>query len=479
MTTATSTSSHNSTTIDHHHGRQNDNAIRMNMSNKNTEYIDCDDDGTINDGEFNSYYTNADDESDTLIPIWKDDDDDDRHDGHDKHSGSYSNDEFQRIPSTLEFHVSPAGVILPDIKQPVSPSSVISHHSLSIDTSQHNLVMPILTDITTVTMMADQHHHLQSHDDEEQDQRPELPFSASLSLSSTNFRSRRRSLHNNVDVRIPNRLFHQSSRTTSVSTSTNPSSSTSPLTLTSRIRSNNILNSSSRLVLMMCAIVLVMLSVHDSVQNSRQFYRQQYQQSDYYRREEFAFPLNSVAETTTTSATTKAHLIFSSKQHQKEQQNQNKSQSQNNNVNNNYNGAELPKYYLPKLETRSEQSGGTIRGGGSGGGGSSSTTSKEHHYRSYLAMARSQQQARPIFVPDQVLPDGGFRKPVERFIFDPQDQQQSDNLNNRRYDDYDYRSTHSSWTSWMASLALIGVIIDTGWKEYQRGRFFVIEPRNE
>ena len=275
MTTTSSskTSSHNnSTTIDHPHDRQSDNAILMSMSNKNTEYIDCDDDadGTINDdGEFNSYYTNADDESDTLIPIWKDDNDD-----HDNHSGSYSDDdddddEFQRIPSTLEFHVSPAGVILPNIEQPVSPSSVTSYHSLSIDnnTSQHNnLVMPII-------------------DDEEQDQRPDESCSVPASLSSTNFRSRRRSLHNNnVDVTIPHRLFHQSIiRTTSVSTSTNPSSSTSTstsspsLTLTSRIRSTHILNSSSRFVLLMGAIVLVMLSVHDSVQYSRHFYRQQYQ----------------------------------------------------------------------------------------------------------------------------------------------------------------------------------------------------------
>ncbi|MGK3758282.1 MAG: hypothetical protein ACI8RD_010596 [Bacillariaceae sp.] len=448
----------------------------MGISNKNTEYIDCDcdcdDDDTINndDGEFNSYYTNADDESDTLIPIWKDDDDDDDDDGDendaDDHSGSNSEEKFHRIPSTLEFHVSPAGCyILPDIEQPVSISNVTSHHSLSmIDTSQHNL-MPIITDIPT-TITTD-HHHQKHHDDEKQEQRPESPFSASL--SSTNFRSRRRSsFQNNIGVNIPNRLFHRSSRTTSVSTSTttNPSPS-------SRANNNNILNSTSRLVLMMGATVLVMLSVHDSVQNSRQFYRQQYQQSDhYYRREEFEFPLNS-APAETTASTNKAHLIFSSKQHHQQQQNQNKSQNNNNVV-------ELPKYYLPKLETRSEQRGGdgTIRGGG--GGGSSSTTSKERHYRSNLAMARSQQQARPIFVPDQVLPDGGFRKPVERFIFDQQQQQSDKNLNNRRYDiDYDYRSTHSSWTSWMASLALIGVIIDTGWKEYQRSRFLFILPRNE
>jgi hypothetical protein len=117
---------------------------------------------------------------------------------------------------------------------------------------------------------------------------------------------------------------------------------------------------------------------------------------------------------------------------------------------------------------------------------SSSFVRKKQHYHSNLAMARSQ-QARPVFVPDQPLPDGGFRKPVERFVFDPQPQQtvyqqgrpvNINNIHNSYQHAYHHKKKPFSWTSWLASLTLVGMLLDTGWKEYRRCRL-VVEQEEE
>ena len=81
-------------------------------------------------------------------------------------------------------------------------------------------------------------------------------------------------------------------------------------------------------------------------------------------------------------------------------------------------------------------------------------------------MARTSGKARPIFVPDQPLPGGGFRKPIERFVFDPEEQQRQ----------FEQQQAHQpsrsglSWTTWLASVAFIGMVLDSGWKEYHRFR---------
>mmetsp|Transcript_57188 Transcript_57188/g.65998 ORF Transcript_57188/g.65998 Transcript_57188/m.65998 type:complete len:463 (-) Transcript_57188:81-1469(-) len=446
------------------------------MNRNSAEYITRSDDfGDNINGEFNYYSSDTDDDDDdesdnSLIPTWKDDDDDGDSADYDvnrHHCNSDSDDRLQRIPSTLEFRNSSGRFEeLSDDSDSDGDgvgdnNNEYSCHHRSISFSVNSI------DAVAVSIMVEQ-YPTPKQQRQKQEERSESP---------ANFRRRP------LNCSIPDRIFHQST-TRNDSTTTTNSTSASALPIMIRLpRSNNTLNSSPRrLVLMMGAIVLVMLSVHDSVQNSRQFYRQQYRFSD-NRREEFAFPLNSETTTKTASTSSIAHDIFSSKQRQIKQ---NRSQYSNNVV-------ELPKYSLPKLEKSSWS--GTIRGNS---GGSTATTTissssttiakdqiaqniKRRNHRPNLAMAQSQQQARPIFVPDQPLPDGLFRKPLERFVFDPYQQQQTQQSDrDNGHSDYHYISgSSSSWTSWIVSFVLIGMIVDMGWKEYQRSCLHVILPRDE
>jgi len=187
--------------------------------------------------------------------------------------------------------------------------------------------------------------------------------------------------------------------------------------------------SRQRFMLIIGAMVLVMLSTHDNMKNSRQYYRQQYQLSSEIniRREEIAFPLLQEQFPSDRIETTGVeHAGHESNGHHQ---------------------AELPKFYFPKVDPAT-----TNRIRGSAG-----------HPGSNLAMARPQKQ-RPVFVPDTPLPDGGFKKPLERFVFDSQTTREQMEQRRRHGDD------SSSWTSWFASLALISIMFDTGWKEYRRYR---------
>ncbi|KAG7341920.1 hypothetical protein IV203_007012 [Nitzschia inconspicua] len=192
-----------------------------------------------------------------------------------------------------------------------------------------------------------------------------------------------------------------------------------------------------RFAVMLCAITFVALSVHDAADMvAIQDHRQQLTSSG-SRREEVAFPLGRVEASTSPATKVK-----------------------------------LPKYYLPKMEA---SGGGKLRKVATSPQLIETTASKasasKHLHGSNFAMARAR-QALPIFVPDQPLPGGGFRKPVERFVFDPAEQQ-------RQFQD-DPRSGKRntlSWTSWLASVALVGILLETGWKEYHKCRLLEEEER--
>lgn len=193
---------------------------------------------------------------------------------------------------------------------------------------------------------------------------------------------------------------------------------------------------SPRLVVMLCAATFMALSIHDRVEMARQEFRQQLTSSG-SRREEVAFLGFSEEEAPTVGSKDK-----------------------------------LPKYYLPKLEAAG---GGKLRRvthtAPQSEAAPSASQLADHRHGSNFAMARAR-EVRPIFVPDQPLPDGGFRKPVERFVFDPEEQQ-------KHFDEYpQYRKRNAlSWTSWLASVAFVGVLLETGWKEYQRCRYLEEEER--
>lgn len=279
---------------------------------------------------------------------------------------------------------------------------------------------------------------------------------ATRTIDATNTEQRnsfRRRLHGATDGR---------------STGTNPRqdslSSSSALS-----RSNVFSRSRPRFVLMFGAMVLVMLSIHDSINHSRQYYRRQYQllSTDINnRREEIAFPLGKEVQ---------FHSERTETSHQAAGHN---GQGEDNLINHHQTNVELPRFFFPKLDQPKTN---WIRGSSS----SSSSSISAGRPGSNLAMARSPPQKRPIFVPDTPLPDGGFRKPLERFVFDSQQQQRREfNKDNNQqqqhhgFDNDDYSSS-SSWTSWMASLTLIGMLLDTGWKEYRRTRIAAISSSRD
>lgn len=193
---------------------------------------------------------------------------------------------------------------------------------------------------------------------------------------------------------------------------------------------------SPRLVLMLCVAAFVALSIFDRVEMARQEFRQQLASSG-SRREEVAFLGFSEEEAPTVASRDK-----------------------------------LPKYYLPKLEA---PGGDKVRrvahNTPQSEAAASASKPADHRHGSNFAMARAR-EIRPIFVPDQPLPDGGFRKPVERFVFDTAEQQ-------KQFDEYPQYSKRNalSWTSWLASVAFVSVLLEIGWKEYQRCRFLEEEER--
>ncbi len=194
--------------------------------------------------------------------------------------------------------------------------------------------------------------------------------------------------------------------------------------------------SRQRFTLLLGAIVLVMLSTHDNMIRNRQYYRQQYELSSdmNMRREEIAFPLVQEQFHSDTMGTTEGV-----------------GQADQETNGNHHKKADLPKFYFSKVDPANPN---RIRGSAG-------------HSGSNLAMARPQ-KPRPVFVPDTPLPDGGFKKPLERFVFDSSTRERTEEQ--RRRHDMDDASSSTSWTSVIGSLALITMLLDTGRKEYQRYR---------
>lgn len=334
----------------------------------------------------------------SLVPKWKDDDD----------LIDIERCEMPRIPSTLEFFV-PTEV--PDVRQSrphESPSRVsYSHHH----ESSRNLQIEMI-------------------------EGGFLPPSLEKTHS------------NNLDTlvaHIATDTKHAKEKSTfrrrfSGSIDTNPlsseSQSSSPL-LPSPATSRSILFHRSRLRISMIVgtFLLVMVSTHDNMQSSRQYYRQQDQLSVDLR-EEIAFPLGEGGDHSETAGRM-MHM----------------SQDEKNRHDNDENHkGDLPKFYFPQIDSSNAD---TIRGASSAGRPGSN-----------LAMARSP-PARPLFVPDTPLPDGGFKKPLERFVYDSETREQR--LQDQRTNPHSDPS-FVSWTSWIASIALISMLFDTGWKELQRYR---------
>jgi len=205
---------------------------------------------------------------------------------------------------------------------------------------------------------------------------------------------------------------------------------------------------SSRFVLMLCLLTLAVLAIHDRMESYQQ---PRHNASSASRREEVAFPLGQPKE-----------LMVSASRSFKSTRGVGERLAKEN----------LPKYYLPKLEPNH----GTLTEASApkqhdfATQTQSRSSLRQHQHGSNFAMARSQ-ESRPIFVPDQPLSDGRFRTPVERFVFDP-DEQRKQFSGQRRV-----KSRALSWTSWLASVAFVCVLLDTGWKEYNRCRLLEEEQR--
>ena len=322
--------------------------------------------------------------------------------------------EIHRIPSTLEFFVPSE---LPDTRQlqtHTSPSSVsYSHHqdssrNLRIEMIEGGYLPPPL-----------QETHSNSMDS--------LVAHISTDTTCANDRSSfRRRVISETDIG---------------SISIDPlsrDSPSSPLSLSSSAASRSIPFHRSRLRISMIlgTFLLVMLSTHDNAQSSRQYYRRQNELSVDLR-EEIAFPLGQGADHSKTAGRMTRTAQEETKYH----------------VNDSNPKGDLPKFYFPQIDATNADK---IHGAPSAGRPGSN-----------LAMARSP-PVRPLFVPDTPLPDGGFKKPLERFVYDARtrDQRLHDQRNNPQNDN----SSFGSWTSWIASMALVSLLFDTGWKELQRYR---------
>jgi hypothetical protein len=201
---------------------------------------------------------------------------------------------------------------------------------------------------------------------------------------------------------------------------------------------------SPRVVLTLCAVTFVALSIHDRVEVASYSFHQQIS-SGGSRREEVAFPLGYSEEST--------HGDIKPK---------------------------LPRFYLPRLEPPGDSgelrmSAESPRKDASAAKAGNTSSQLQQHRGTNFAMARAR-EARPIFVPDQPLPDGGFRKPKERFVFDPVDQQKQ--FRDHKQHGLDGHGSRAlSWTSWLASVAFVGMLLDTGWKKYQRCRLLQEQER--
>ena len=462
--------SSNSSSVIHGSDIRNSNSVgsyhlESSISNCNEGSNSCD-----------SYTDDDEEEGASLVPEWKDDGDDsictsicDENENvnvdveNDAKSYEYG---IHRIPSTLEFSSQELqkGLIMDgEGEQQQQQSPLVSPSSLSYSQHSSNRLLRIEMaedgGIPSIPVISIPSGHIDIDIDFDIDSErnrnavldPVAAPNNSTIISTAKRRNRfRRGLHIHTGTNNNNRVPESQSFSSSASPS-------------ARSRSTNIFcRSRPRFSLMFGAMLLVMLSVHDSVNNSRQYYRQEYQLLSSDRREEIEFPLVQL-ETITDGVTHNDH-VRTNHHHQKQPPK-----------------AELPKFYFPKPDPSNANVNSNANSNANANGmirGSSSTSA----IRPNLEMGRLQ-QPRPIFVPDIPLPDGGFRKPLERFVFDSQqgrEQQQQYQRNQRLVLDNDSSSSSSSsWTSWMVSLTLIGMLFDTGWKEYRRYRISVISSSRD
>lgn len=350
----------------------------------------------------------------SLISVTSDLSDDDIHDEESPQIGrDRQEDEDETVPRCQQPRIE-ISVSLEYAQEHPSPSSVSLQHSVG-DLSGFIGSIPSLPVLSLHELDGNTHF--------------KTAQAASESSSTGPFTSRRR--RSSRDHRNSNKASMKHHDHSEQSTG-----SSSYVTLSSRFS----IRGSSRFAVLLCALTVVALSVHDRMEaSSRQF-----MQTSGSRREEVAFPLGHPDEILMSSLSSK-----SSSPGEK--------------------AKKLPKYYLPKLESDGSLKRNAITA-------EVAKLRRNPQRGSNFAMARGSKEARPIFVPDQPLPGGGFRKPMERFVFDPEQQQ-------RQFEQQqEYERTKSgrnalSWTSWLASMAFIGMVLDSGWKEYYRCRMIQEEQR--
>lgn len=377
--------------------------------------------------------TEPDDDGSSLVPEWKDDGDDSictniyNIGDCDIESGCRSY-KSNGMPSTIEFAVEQGEIDCEGDDEPhVSPSSIrYSRESTNlrrIEMMEDDF--PSLPTISTTSWHRSEKHGSGLDFDADQ-----IDVNTTSSKIQNGFRRRL-----------------NTSGTEMGSTGTNPLPSTSSLKFSAPLR-NTMFRGATRLVVMFGAMVIVMLSVHDSMKNSRQYYRQQYQllSSDINnRRQEIAFPLTKVEDNDDKKGMADRMLHIHDE-------------------NSNSRTAKLPKFYFPKFDhSNTDMIHGAVSAGRPGGN---------------LVMARSH-ESRPIFVPDIPLPGGGFQKPLERYVFDPQEIEQKEAQQRSKKHIIDNDSSSPSWATWMASLTLVAMLFDSGWKGYQRNRIAAISSRDE
>lgn len=383
--------------------------------------------------ESSSYYSTESDDGSSLIPEWKDDGDDSictniyNVGDHDIESGCGSYN-IQRIPSTLEFTIGQGKIDCEGEHEPYFSPSSVSYSQVSRNLRRIEMMEDDFPSLPVISITP--WHPVE-----------EPRSSLDLDVDPVDADTTKSKRHNSFRRRL------NTSVTEMGSTDTNPPLSTLSLKSSSSSR-HNMFRSAPRFVLMFGSLFIVMLSVHDSMKNSRQYYRQQYQllSSDIAnRRQEIAFPLTQVKDNSDEIGM--ADRVLNTREE-----------------NSNAISANLPKYYLPKIDqSNTDMIHGSVSAGRPGGN---------------LVMARSH-RSRPIFVPDIPLPGGGFKKPSERFVFDPQELEQKEAQQRSMQHLHDNDSSSPAWTTWLASLTLIGMLFESGWKGYRRNRNVAVSLRDE
>eukprot|EP00536_Pseudo-nitzschia_multiseries_P009390 jgi/Psemu1/23065/gm1.23065_g len=401
--------------------------------------------------------------SSSLLPIWKDDGDD----GSSIHSGSSKSNTnsntnsksgrngFPGIPSMLEFTV------------------VVGAESESVsdrdeDGDEHHLLAPISPSSSTGcrSELAGDDFPFDFYIDptDQSSDKDELginDIAEEVVASAERLNSFRRRLHSSMDT--GNASLSESQSSSQAQSPALPLLSYS----SSAPRSRLLRRTSPRFLMMLAAMTLVFLSVHDSIQSSRRYYREQYQllSSDRNdRREEVAFPIVQVQVQVQVTSDAKATTTRTTYKHSR--------QGTETETSPDGSPAELPKFYLPRFESPQQQQQQQQQHSNSNSNTNSNNFNSVRGSKTHnnLAMARAKEHPRPVFVPDVPLPGGGFRKPLERFVFDE----------NRWGEQPPHRERHvlgvpdsflpPSWFSRIVGLFLVAKLVESGWRERRKCR---------